>query len=168
MHSIQTLLPYMWDLSYMRILSNEFKGKMVFRERNDPKSSFNAFMQTYIPYLPTYEMSNLLICSYDQICLGAFGNQVVLNNAWMPFCTHTHIPYVRTFRISHMLLPPYYANAHLCLSKICIFHYKWSYKGKYVDASQQNSYRWNDPKINIKWPIRKPILSKRDKEAETI
>jgi dTDP-4-dehydrorhamnose 3,5-epimerase len=67
-----------------------------------------------------------------------------------------------------VLIPPYYANAHLCLSKICIFHYKWSYKGKYVDASQQNSYRWNDPKINIKWPIRKPILSKRDREAETI
>ena len=28
-----------------------------------------------------------------------------------------------------ILVPPYYANAHLCLSKICIFHYKWSYKG---------------------------------------
>ena len=25
-----------------------------------------------------------------------------------------------------ILVPPYYANAHLCLSKICIFHYKWS------------------------------------------
>ena len=67
-----------------------------------------------------------------------------------------------------ILVPPYYANAHLCLSKICIFHYKWSYKGKYVDATQQKSYRWNDPKINIKWPIKKPILSTRDKKAELI
>jgi len=67
-----------------------------------------------------------------------------------------------------ILVPPYYANAHLCLSKICIFHYKWSYKGKYVDVTKQKSYRWNDPKFNIKWPIKKPILSKRDKKSETI
>ena len=30
-----------------------------------------------------------------------------------------------------ILIPPYYANAHLCLSKECVFHYKWFYKGKY-------------------------------------
>ena len=48
-----------------------------------------------------------------------------------------------------ILVPPHYANAHLCLSDFCIFHYKWSYKGKYVDAKSQKSYRWNDPKIKI-------------------
>jgi len=67
-----------------------------------------------------------------------------------------------------LLLPPYYANAHLCLSDFCIFHYKWSYKGKYIDANKQKSYRWNDKKINIKWPIKKPILSLRDKNAELL
>ena len=67
-----------------------------------------------------------------------------------------------------ILVPPYYANGHLCLSKVCLFHYKWSYKGKYIDAKKQKTYLWNDPKINIKWPIKKPILSKRDKEAKTI
>jgi dTDP-4-dehydrorhamnose 3,5-epimerase len=67
-----------------------------------------------------------------------------------------------------ILVPPYFANAHLCLSKICLFHYKWSYKGKYIDATKQKSYRWNDPKIKIKWPIKKPILSKRDKTAKII
>jgi|TARA_B100000780_G_scaffold242901_1_gene185908 dTDP-4-dehydrorhamnose 3,5-epimerase len=65
-----------------------------------------------------------------------------------------------------ILIPPYYANAHLCLSDFCIFHYKWSYKGKYVDASDQKSYRWNDPKFKIKWPIKKPILSLRDKKSK--
>jgi dTDP-4-dehydrorhamnose 3,5-epimerase len=69
---------------------------------------------------------------------------------------------------SMILVPPYYANAHLCLSKICIFHYKWSYKGKYIDATKQKSYRWNDPKIKISWPIKKPILSKRDKIAKEL
>jgi|TARA_B100000795_G_C22562639_1_gene346953 dTDP-4-dehydrorhamnose 3,5-epimerase len=64
-----------------------------------------------------------------------------------------------------ILIPPYYANAHLSLSSICVFHYKWSYKGKYIESKKQHSYRWNDPKINIKWPIKKPILSKRDKSS---
>ena len=67
-----------------------------------------------------------------------------------------------------ILVPPYYANGHLCLSRVCLFHYKWSYKGKYIDAKKQKTYLWNDPKINIKWPIKKPILSKRDKEAIAI
>ena len=67
-----------------------------------------------------------------------------------------------------ILIPPYYANGHLCLSDECVFHYKWSYKGKYIDAGKQNSYRWNDPKLNIKWPIKKPILSKRDKNSKLL
>ena len=65
-----------------------------------------------------------------------------------------------------ILVPPYFANAHLCLSKKCVFHYKWSYKGRYIEAGKQNSYRWNDPKIKIRWPIKKPILSSRDKNSQ--
>ena len=67
-----------------------------------------------------------------------------------------------------ILVPPYYANAHLCLSSKCVFHYKWYYKGKYIDSDKQKSYRWNDPKIKIKWPIKKPILSKRDKRSKLL
>jgi dTDP-4-dehydrorhamnose 3,5-epimerase len=65
-----------------------------------------------------------------------------------------------------VLIPPYYANGHLCLSNVCVFNYKWSYKGKYIDAKKQSSYKWNDPKISIKWPIKKPILSNRDKNSK--
>ena len=67
-----------------------------------------------------------------------------------------------------ILIPPYYANGHLCLTDKCLFHYKWSYKGRYIDQKKQKSYLWKDPKINIKWPIKKPILSKRDKEAKAL
>ena len=67
-----------------------------------------------------------------------------------------------------ILIPPYYANAHLCLSNVCILHYKWSYKGRYNDSNQQKSYRWNDPKIKMNWPIKKPILSNRDKHSKFI
>jgi dTDP-4-dehydrorhamnose 3,5-epimerase len=65
-----------------------------------------------------------------------------------------------------IIVPPYYANGHLCLSNQCVFFYKWSYKGKYINANQQKSYKWNDPKFKIKWPIKKPILSLRDKKSK--
>ena len=67
-----------------------------------------------------------------------------------------------------VLIPPSYANGHLCLTNKCLFHYKLSYRGKYIDAKEQFSLRWNDPKLKIKWKIRKPILSKRDKKAKLL
>ena len=39
-------------------------------------------------------------------------------------------------------------------------------KFKYMDAQKQKSYKWNDPKLDIKWPLKKPILSKRDKDSK--
>ena len=86
--------------------------------------------------------------------------------------TRNYLKY-KSWILSHdkptlILVPPYFANAHLCLSKRCVFHYKWSYKGKYIEASKQNSYHWNDPKIKIKWPIKKPILSTRDKNSQLL
>ncbi len=67
-----------------------------------------------------------------------------------------------------ILIPPNYANGHLCLSKECLFHYKLSYKGSYADTNKQFSLRWNDPKLKIKWKIKKPILSERDKNSKLI
>ena len=64
-----------------------------------------------------------------------------------------------------ILIPPNYANGHLCLSEKCLFHYKLSYKGSYVDEKRQFSLRWNDPRLKIKWRIKKPILSNRDKNT---
>ena len=67
-----------------------------------------------------------------------------------------------------ILIPPNYANGHLCLSKRCLFHYKLSYKGFYLDVEDQFSLRWNDPKLNIHWKINRPILSNRDKKAKLL
>lgn len=33
----------------------------------------------------------------------------------------------------------------------------------YYDGTDQRAIAWNDPDLNIKWPIENPILSKRDK-----
>lgn len=62
-----------------------------------------------------------------------------------------------------ILIPPKFLNAHLCLSNRCTFHYKLYFRGKYNDVKNQYSVRWNDSRLKINWPIKKPILSKRDK-----
>ena len=67
-----------------------------------------------------------------------------------------------------ILVPPNYLNGYLCLSNECLLHYKLSYKGRYFDVKKQFSLRWNDPKINIKWGIKNPILSKRDKNTKLL
>lgn len=58
-----------------------------------------------------------------------------------------------------VLVPPKYGNAHLVLSKRAIFHYKQS---TYYDRSKQFTYKWDDPKLNIWWPLKTPIASQRD------
>lgn len=58
-----------------------------------------------------------------------------------------------------VLVPPKCGNGHLVLSELSIFHYKQSC---YYDPIGQFTLFWNDPKLNIWWPIRNPIVSKRD------
>lgn len=59
-----------------------------------------------------------------------------------------------------ILVPPKHGNAYLVLSKKAVFSYKQS---AYYNPKGQFTYKWNDPRFNIKWPIKKPILSKRDR-----
>lgn len=62
-----------------------------------------------------------------------------------------------------VLIPPNFANGHLCISDTCIFHYMQSYPNKYIDVQDQTTIKWNDKRINIDWPIQNPILSERDR-----
>lgn len=62
-----------------------------------------------------------------------------------------------------VLIPPKFLNSWLCLSKDCIYSYDYSFKGNYSDVKNQISVKWNDARINFKWPIKNPILSFRDK-----
>jgi len=43
-----------------------------------------------------------------------------------------------------------------------VYHYKLAYEGDYIDADQQFTVAWNDPRLNIDWPTDDPILSARD------
>jgi len=59
-----------------------------------------------------------------------------------------------------VLVPPKFGNAHLVLSQQAVFHYKWS---EYYQPFGQFTYKWDDPRFKIKWPIKNPILSERDR-----
>lgn len=64
-----------------------------------------------------------------------------------------------------VLLPPGIGNAFLVMSNQAVYTYKLSYEGNYIDADDQFTCHWADPKLNIQWPIEEPILSKRDQDA---
>ena len=59
-------------------------------------------------------------------------------------------------------IPKSFAHGFLCLSKKCTINYKCS---EYRDANSERTLLWNDEKININWPIKNPILSKKDKKG---
>lgn len=59
-----------------------------------------------------------------------------------------------------VLVPPNHGHAYVVMTDEAIFHYKQSciYQG----MKKQFTYRHDDPRFNIWWPIKNPILSKRD------
>jgi len=65
-----------------------------------------------------------------------------------------------------ILIPPGFANGHLVMSDFGVFSYKQS--TLYNGADKQFTVKWNDPKLNIPWPIDNPILSYRDKNAKLL
>ncbi len=66
-----------------------------------------------------------------------------------------------------ILVPAGFGNAHCVRSKSAVYYYKCAYLGEYVDADEQFTFAWNDPRIGIDWGVENPILSNRDIEAMT-
>lgn len=65
-----------------------------------------------------------------------------------------------------VLLPPGFGNSFIVTSEVAVYHYKLAYDGDYVDAADQFSFRWDDPRFGIEWPTDTPILSDRDKNIK--
>jgi dTDP-4-dehydrorhamnose 3,5-epimerase len=61
-----------------------------------------------------------------------------------------------------VLVPPGRGLGMLTLTESTIFHYKQTTT---YDRSSQFTVRWNDPELNIWWPVRDPITSQRDSEV---
>jgi|TARA_B110000285_G_scaffold223074_1_gene278097 dTDP-4-dehydrorhamnose 3,5-epimerase len=70
-----------------------------------------------------------------------------------------------SIEISHdsdfsLFIPEGFAHGFMCLSKTCLVYYKCT---NYRDKKSEITIKWNDKDLNIKWPIKKPVLSKKDR-----
>ncbi|NLL72754.1 MAG: dTDP-4-dehydrorhamnose 3,5-epimerase [Clostridiales bacterium] len=61
-----------------------------------------------------------------------------------------------------LLVPRGFIHGFLCLTDNVEFQYKVD---NYYNKEADRSIRWDDPKINVDWPIKDPILSEKDKNA---
>ena len=63
-----------------------------------------------------------------------------------------------------LYIPKGFAHAYYSVSKINIIYYKLS---NYYYPEYESGIIWNDKSLKIKWPVKKPIVSKKDKSWKT-
>ncbi|WP_028357569.1 dTDP-4-dehydrorhamnose 3,5-epimerase [Brackiella oedipodis] len=61
-------------------------------------------------------------------------------------------------------IPPGLAHGFVVLSEVADFEYKCT---DYYHPEFEASLLWNDPSLNIDWPIQEPILSEKDLKGKT-
>lgn len=69
------------------------------------------------------------------------------------------------FNNHQVLVPAGFGNGHLVLSERATFSYKQS---EYYDPDRQFTLCWNDPELDIWWPIEQPVLSRRDQAGQFV
>ena len=62
-----------------------------------------------------------------------------------------------------VLVPPKFGNGHVVMTDFAVFHYKQSSN---YDRASQFTLLWNDPALGLWWPVREPIVSRRDAGLE--
>ena len=62
-------------------------------------------------------------------------------------------------------IPPGFAHGFLVLSDTADFEYKCT---DYYDPSDEGSVLWNDPDLDIPWPVEQPIMSDKDTNAQKL
>lgn len=58
-------------------------------------------------------------------------------------------------------IPPGYAHGFCVLSEVADFHYKCT---DFYDPEDEGGLIWNDPDVNIAWPLDNPFLSEKDQK----
>ena len=63
-----------------------------------------------------------------------------------------------------LFIPEGFAHGYCSLTDNSLLHYKMS---QYRDKKLEKGILWDDKDLNIKWPIKKPIISNKDKSNLT-
>ena len=58
-----------------------------------------------------------------------------------------------------MFIPPGFAHGFCVVSEFAEVAYKCT---EFYDRADEIGFRWNDPAVAIRWPVRDPLLSERD------
>ncbi|MEB6425290.1 dTDP-4-dehydrorhamnose 3,5-epimerase [Citrobacter freundii] len=58
-----------------------------------------------------------------------------------------------------LYVPPGFAHGFCTISDHVVFHYKCS---ELYDPLDESGIKWNDPQLNIAWPVKNPIVSDKD------
>ena len=61
-----------------------------------------------------------------------------------------------------LYIPAGFAHGFMCLTKKCAVYYKCT---NYRNKKSEITIKWNDKDLKIKWPTKKPILSKKDNQG---
>jgi dTDP-4-dehydrorhamnose 3,5-epimerase len=64
-----------------------------------------------------------------------------------------------------MFIPPGFAHGFCVLSEVAEVAYKCT---DFYDPADEIGFRWNDPAVGIAWPIKDPLLSKKDAALPTL
>lgn len=62
-------------------------------------------------------------------------------------------------------IPPGYAHGFVVTSETADFEYKCT---DYYDPDDEGGIIWNDPDLNISWPVTDPVLSEKDRVLPTL
>ena len=62
-------------------------------------------------------------------------------------------------------IPPGFAHGFCVLSEVADFEYKCT---EYYDPSSEGIILWSDSDIDIPWPVKTPILSNKDADANSL
>lgn len=60
-------------------------------------------------------------------------------------------------------IPPGFAHGFLTLEENTVFQYKCT---NYYSPVSERTIKWNDADLNIKWPIKQPIVSEKDQVGQ--
>lgn len=64
-----------------------------------------------------------------------------------------------------LYIPPGYLHGFVVLSEVADFEYKCT---DYYDPADEIGLLWNDPDLNIDWPVSQPLVSEKDQRWPTV
>ena len=132
---------------------------IIFVQDNHSKSIKNVLRGLHYQS-PPYEQGKLVRCINGEIFDVAVDirKESETYGSWV-------FAYLNSVNKNQLWIPEGFAHGFLCLSDKCIVHYKCS---EYRHKESETTLNWRDKTIKIKWPIKKPILSKKDKIGKNL